>query len=43
MKILACERSLRLGVAQVLVGSCHADPVITGKDNFRNTPAGVLD
>ncbi|MDR6557548.1 hypothetical protein J2809_001904 [Arthrobacter pascens] len=36
-------RSLQRGVAQVLVDRLPADPVITGKDRFRDTTAGALD
>jgi hypothetical protein len=37
------EGSLQLGVAQVLRGGLPADPVVTGKEGFRNTGVGTLD
>jgi hypothetical protein len=35
--------SLQFGVAQVLVDGLPADPVVTGKEGFRDTVAGALD
>lgn len=40
-----CRRgsaSRQLGVAQVLVDRFPADPVVTGKEGFRDTAAGAL-
>ena len=35
--------SLQLGVAHILVDGLPADPVVTGKDSFRNTAVSALD
>ena len=35
--------SLQLGVAHILVDGLPADPVVTGKEGFRNTSASALD